>query len=238
MGMFDFSKLQDYKGATFEDAELRKGIMPPLKERPEEEEQEAEAVGELTEVAKVIGPTDFRGIPLKYAYRRAFSEMQLLDAMQGEEFRDGYCYCFLTRGDVDLISYLKIVSRQQHIHHLGVATWNANIPDFETLAYLKRKGRIGAMDIFLGSINRAQSEARKNVNEYRRIMAEFPDVTIKVVKTHIKTFYGDGDRFPFVITGSPNLNTNVNSEAVCVIIDRGAYEFYRDFFQTEKTCFQ
>lgn len=222
--------------SLMEKLELREGIMPPLKK--EEQPEDARLDGKLNEVAKVIGPTDFRGLSLKYAYRRAFSEMELMESMRGEEFQDGHCYLFLTRGDVDLISYLRIIARQQHIDHLGLSTWNANLPDFEMLAYLKREGRIGSIDIHLGTINREGYEARKNVTEYRRIMSEFPDVDVKVVKTHIKCFYGDGDKFPFVITGSPNLSTNVNSEAVCVIIDKGAYEFYDSFFKTERRLFE
>lgn len=231
----DFSKFDtppDSGLSLLEMLEFQEGIMPPVKQPPPGGEDED--IGDLSDVARVVGPVDWRGFPLKYIYRRAFSEMELLDTMAGEEFKDGHCYLFLSRGDVDLISYLKVISRQQHIHHLGLATWNANLTDFELLAHLKRKGRIGSIDCYLGSINKYGTEARKNVYEYRKRMAEFKDVTVKVIKTHIKTFFGDGDKFPFVITGSPNLSTNVNSEAVCVIIDKGAYEFYRDFFHSER----
>ena len=49
----------------------------------------------------------------KYLYRRAFSEMSLLDACQEFEFQNGHAYHFITGGDVDSLSYLKAILRQQ-----------------------------------------------------------------------------------------------------------------------------
>ena len=58
---------------------------------------------------------------------------------------------------------------------------------------------------------------------------------VVVAKTHIKAFWGDGESFPFVITGSANLNTNVNMEAMTVLVDREAYRFFDEFFNEAET---
>ena len=189
----------------------------------------------LNETSRIIGPMTHQGFSVKYAYRRAFSEMELLDAFDGVNFEPGQCWVCLTRGDVDLISYLKIVARQQRITSLGLSTWNANLQDFETLATMKRNGKIGSITAVLGIINKYGSENRHNVTEYRRILGDWDDVTVKVAKTHIKAFWGSGEKFPFVITGSANLNTNVNMEAVCILIDDGARNFYDEFFKDVRT---
>ncbi len=189
----------------------------------------------MNEVARVIGPVTFRGFPLRYAYRRAYSELQLLDALAGEVFREGICYVFMSRGNVDLMSYLQAIARMQRIEHLGLSTWNANLPDVARLVQMHDEGRIGRMDLFLGTVNRYGAEARQNVEEYRRLTADRPDVRVVVAKTNIKAFWGDGESFPFVITGSANLNTNVNMEAMTVLVDREAYRFFDEFFNEAET---
>lgn len=189
----------------------------------------------LNETARIIGPMTHMGLPVKYAYRRAYSEMELLDAFADADFEPGQCWVCLSRGDVDLISYLKVIARRQRITSLGLSTWNANLQDFETLATMKRNGKIGSITAVLGIINKYGSENRHNVTEYRRILGDWDDVTVKVAKTHIKAFWGSGEKFPFVITGSANLNTNVNMEAVCILIDDGARNFYDEFFKDVRT---
>jgi len=58
----------------------------------------------------------------KNIFRRAFSETQLLDAV-GIDFKDGESYHCLTGGDVDGLSYLKVVLRQQNLDYCLFSTW-------------------------------------------------------------------------------------------------------------------
>lgn len=184
----------------------------------------------MNEPARVVGPVTYQGLPLRYAYRRAYSELQLLDLLAGEVFQEGTCYVFLSRGNVDLMSYLQVVLRMQDVTRLGLSTWNANLPDISRLVQLHDEGRIGRMDLFLGTVNHVGAEARQNIEEYRKLAGDRPDIRISVAKTHIKAFWGIGAQFPFVITGSANLNTNVNMEAMTVLVDREAYRFFDEFF--------
>lgn len=189
----------------------------------------------MNEPARVVGPVTYRGFPLKYEYRRAYSELQLLDLLQGKTFREGTCYVFLSRGDVDLMSYLQVTFRMQYrIAYLGLSTWNANLPDVARLMKYYDEGRIREMDLFLGTVNKYGAEARQNVEEYRKLAGDRPGIRVSVAKTHIKAFWGYGQEFPFVITGSANLNTNVNMEAMTVIIDWGAFRFFKGFFGEEE----
>ena len=55
-------------------------------------------------------------------YRRAFSETQLLDICD-LPFQEGNSYHFITGGDVDALSYLKIVLRQQNLGYCLFSTW-------------------------------------------------------------------------------------------------------------------
>ena len=48
-------------------------------------------------------------ISQRYEYRRAFSEVRMLEAMRYVKLQDGCTYNFITGGDVDSLTYLKIV---------------------------------------------------------------------------------------------------------------------------------
>ena len=58
----------------------------------------------------------------KLIYRKAYSETQLLDAV-GFDFKEGESYHCITAGDVDSLSYLKCVLRQQDLDYCLFSTW-------------------------------------------------------------------------------------------------------------------
>lgn len=62
-------------------------------------------------------------LSLKYEYRRAFSEVRLLEAMRYVKLQNGTSYNFVTAGDVDSLSFLKIVLNQHKLDHLLCSTW-------------------------------------------------------------------------------------------------------------------
>lgn len=199
-------------------------------EEPEAPETLADS-SKINELPRTIGPVTYRGFPVKYEYRRAFSHLQLLDLLAGQGFNEGECYVFLSRGDVDLMSYIQVlVANQKLLYRMGLSTWNANLHDVAALVQMHAEGAIRELAIFLGAINRVGAEARQNIDEYKRLAAGFPDVRIAVAKTHIKAFWGIGPEFAFVCTGSANLNTNVNMEAMTLVISREAFGFFEAFF--------
>ena len=65
-----------------------------------------------------------RSIVRRYqnTYRRAFSETQLLDIVD-LPFKDGNSYHFITGGDVDALSYLKLILREQDLEYCLFSTW-------------------------------------------------------------------------------------------------------------------
>ena len=197
--------------------------------------QEEERTSEQNEVEGQIGPCDCYGMKLSYAYRRAFSDMELLGSLDSFDFSEGRCYCFMSRGDVDLASYLRMMLHAQNIPELIVSSWRADVSDFEMLRKWKLEGRIGRMDIYLGRLYAYGSERRYNITTFREMMADFPDVTVKVFRNHSKLICGRGEKFNFILQSSANLNTNVNAENACLIIDSGCWDFYRAFFSDIKS---
>lgn len=230
----DLSKLEGVQGCNLQELELRKGIMPPLKREKEEEPEDHS--GSIVNEEGQLGPTDQFGMPVKFAYRRAFSHMELLESVGKDfTFQNGWCYNFITRGDVDMLSYLTLILREQDIEHLILSSWRAERKDMEMILHWKEKGRIGKIEIYLGRLYAHSHDDRYNIRQWRELCAPFPDVTIKVFRNHTKIAAGKGAKFNFVVQSSANMNTNVNAENACIIIDDEAFEFYRQFFSEVKT---
>lgn len=103
MGLFDFEEI-DF-GEVKEVTEERNR---PIRGEKKVNKRRTTACIELTE---------------KYLYRRAFSEVSLLDAMRHEELKRGHSYNFLTGGNVDSLSYLKIVLNKHPLDYCLLTTW-------------------------------------------------------------------------------------------------------------------
>ena len=209
--------------------ELKSGLMPSV-QRPDEEEAPAEPL-EGNAVSFIL--------PMKYQYRRAYSEMELLDSLQapGFRFRKGMCYNFLTRGDVDALSFFKAVVRQQHIFHVAVATWCVDMNDILTLKKWILDGRIDRMDLFLGEIYRTGRHGFE-VRDFTKAFEGLDNVSVTVARNHSKVFAGRGCDFDFVIQTSANINTNPRIENACILIPEdgdGLVDFYLDFYKTVKS---
>ena len=182
-------------------------------------------------VAKARRSVHYTELSLKYEYRRAFSEVELLDALgtNGFHFEDGHCYCFISGGDVDSLSYLKAVIRQQNIQQLVVSTWCMAVQDIIELRQWIEAGRIGKMDIYIGEIFKGSYAF-----EYatlKELYEQKPELgRMAIFRNHSKVMAGRGDKFSFAILSSANINTNPRCEQTCIIIDDGAFSFFKDFF--------
>ena len=92
----------------------------PADPEPVQDEKEA-----LRPKGRQHRKTELFELTPKYEYRRAFSETKLLDALAapGFHFEEGHCYNFISAGDVDSLSYLKAVLRQQPLDYCLASTW-------------------------------------------------------------------------------------------------------------------
>ena len=59
----------------------------------------------------------------RYEYRRAFSEVKMLEAMRYVQLQNGVTYNFITAGDVDSLTYLKVVLNQHDLDFVLLSTW-------------------------------------------------------------------------------------------------------------------
>lgn len=198
------------------------GVGPTEAELPDTEPKGRRTRSHLK--AKVYETSD------KFEYRRAFSEVQLLDALGGRfEFKPGTAYHFLTAGNIDSLSFLKAVIRQQDVRHLVVSTWCMGADDILWFREQTERGRIRQMDLYLGEI--FSGSYRTEFSMVKDLYADHPELgRYAVFRNPSKIMAGIGDKFAFAIESSANINTNPRTENTVVTIDEGLYQFHKDYF--------
>ncbi len=68
--------------------------------------------------------TECLELSTRFLYRRAYSEVSLLEAMKYEPLKAGCTYNFITGGDCDSLTFLKVVLNQAPpLDHLLFSTW-------------------------------------------------------------------------------------------------------------------
>lgn len=158
-------------------------------------------------------------------YRRAYSETQLLDVTP--KLKEGYSYNYITSGDVDALSYLKIILRNQDLDYCLFSTWCMASDDVLQFEEWLKDGRIKKLDAYLGEIFPNSYKM-----EYKKLKEIIPKYggRIAVFKNHSKIFAGIGKKFAFGIQTSANINTNPRTENGCISIGNDIYQFYKDYF--------
>ncbi len=167
----------------------------------------------------------------RYEYRRAFSEVKLLEAMQYVKLQDRTTYNFITAGDVDSLSYLKVVLNQHDLDFLLLTTWCMAAEDILQLQQWHEAGRIRKMDMYLGEIFPGSYKVEWQM--VKKFYQEHPEAgRVAVFKNHSKIYAGCNreDGFYFGIQTSANINTNPRTEQGSITIDKGLFEFYKDYF--------
>lgn len=164
----------------------------------------------------------------KYLYRRAFSETQLLEVLP-HDLKEGHSYHCISGGDVDSLSYLRAVMRSAgKLDYLLFSTWCMAEDDVLQLREWLEKGKIKRLDAYVGEIF---------PGSYSGVYALMLDVfkhyqcgRVCVFRNHSKIFAGSGENFAFAIESSANINTNPRTEQGVITLNRGLFQFYKDFF--------
>lgn len=168
----------------------------------------------------------------RHLYRRAFSETQLMDAA-GFDFKEGESYHCITAGDVDALSYLKLILRQQDLKYCLFSTWCMAAEDILQFDEWVQAGKIKKLDAYLGEI--FPTSYRMEWAQITEMFNRLQCGRIAVFRNHSKIFAGYGNKFAFGIETSANINTNPRTENGCITIGEGIYKFYREYFDGIKT---
>jgi hypothetical protein len=160
-------------------------------------------------------------------YRRAFSETQLLDILP-KRMRKGQSYHCITAGDVDALSYLRVILRQQDLDYCLFSTWCMAADDVLQFEEWLESGKIKKLDAYVGEI--FPGTYHFEYEKLKEIFQKYQCGRIAVFKNHSKIFAGIGQKFAFGIETSANINTNPRTENGCITIGSEIYEFYKSYF--------
>jgi hypothetical protein len=162
----------------------------------------------------------------RHIYRRAFSETQLLDILP-LNMQNNESYHCITGGDVDALSFLKIILRQQNLEYCLFSTWCLASEDILQMEQWLQNGTIKKIDAYVGEIFPGSY-----CQEYALLkpIIEKHGGRVAVFRNHSKIFAGYGEKFYFGFEGSANINTNPRTENGCITIGKEIFDFYKEYF--------
>jgi len=163
----------------------------------------------------------------KHLYRRAYSELQLLE-LNKNGYKQDHSYHFITGGDVDALSYLKTILHEQNLEHCLFSTWVMSAEDILQFEQWLKDGKIKRLDAYLGEIFKNSYTV-----EYimlKDMFKKYQCGRIAMFKNHSKIFAGYGNKYSFGLETSANINTNPRTENACITINKEIYNFYKEYF--------
>lgn len=167
-----------------------------------------------------------------HVYRRAFSESKLLDILGREDLLPGYSYHCISGGDIDSLSYIKHILRQQDLDYLLFSTWCMADDDVLQFGEWLRDGKIKRLDAYCGEIfPGSYAKQHRSLVEVIRPYGG----RVCIFRNHAKIYAGVGDGFPFAVESSANINTNPRTENTTITIGREIFDFYKQFFDGIKS---
>lgn len=163
--------------------------------------------------------------------RRILSELYLENGMTWH-MKAGECYHCISMGDVDSLTYLRFIVRQQKVKYCILSTWCMAVTDIEEIGAWLDKGYIEKMDFYVGEI--FTSRYAKEWQVLKDIVRKHGG-RVALFRNHSKVMAGFGEKFDFVIESSANVNTNPRTEQTVVTLDSDLARFYKDFYDGIKS---
>lgn len=163
--------------------------------------------------------------------RRVKSELALEQELPWH-FEKGASYHCISHGDVDSLTYLRAIIKQQKVNYLLLSTWCMAITDVEEIESWIKKGYLKRIDFYCGEIFQKQYA---NVYDYARANCIVENARICICRNHSKVMAGYGENFDFVIESSANVNTNPRIEQATITVDTGVVDFYKTFYDGLKS---
>lgn len=143
------------------------------------------------------------------------------------EAPEGTAYHVLSAGDVDALSYLRHIIKDQPLDYVCLATWCMATADAKEILEWCQRGDLKRIDFYVGEIFK---------NGYRGCLDVLDEICrltggrVARFRNHSKLSVFFGPRYAGAVESSANVDTNPRTEQTCITIDRGLAEFYLDYF--------
>jgi hypothetical protein len=166
-----------------------------------------------------------------HVYRRAYSETKLLEILE-HDFSLDATYHVLSGGDIDSLSYLKHIVRQQTLDYCLFSTWCMAQDDIEQFREWIKDGKIKRLDAYVGEIfPGSYSKEWLGLKEVVSLCGG----RVAIFRNHAKIFAGIGQKFAFGIESSANINTNPRVENTTISVGLDIFNFYKNYFDGIKS---
>lgn len=156
--------------------------------------------------------------------RRVSSELVLNESLPWH-FEVGMSYHCFSFGDVDSLSYLRAIVKQQRVEYVMLSTWCMAHTDAKEIADWIERGDLGRIDFYVGEI--FQANYMSVYLKLKELVESFAG-RVCIFRNHSKVMVGFGERFDFTIESSANVNTNPRSEQTVITIDSALARFYKE----------
>jgi hypothetical protein len=182
----------------------------------EEDDKEAEAIRNVS-VFKTMNTQK---------KMRLLSQAALDDVLPWH-FEDGEAWHVISAGDVDSLTYLRHVVKQQKLDYVLLSTWCMAVEDANEMMEWLDRGLVKRFDFYVGEIFKNGYRGCRGVLDQ---ICEKCDGRVARFRNHSKLMVAYGERFDCVIESSANVNTNPRTEQTCITVDSALCDFYKDYF--------
>lgn len=167
----------------------------------------------------------------KQEMRRVLSEIKLEKELPWH-FEKGVCYHCISFGDVDSLTYMRVIVKQQHIKYALLSTWCMAMEDCKEIRDWVERGYIDRIDFYIGEIFKASYRPEY---DFLQEMCRELGGRVAMFRNHSKVMVLFGDRFDAAIESSANVNTNPRTEQTAITIDSELARWYKEFFDGIKS---
>lgn len=190
---------------------------PAAAPRRKEEPDPDDPMYEVIKVKKTMTP---------HQARRINSELALEKSLPWH-FEPGVAYHCISFGDVDSLTFLRVIVKQQHIRYAILSTWCMAAEDIKEIDTWLEAGYIDRIDFFCGEIFRGTYTKEYNA---MKDLCRRHGCKMSIFRNHSKVMVVYGEKFNAVIESSANVNTNPRTEQTCITLDDDLCDFYLEFF--------
>lgn len=140
---------------------------------------------------------------------------------------EGCAYHCISAGDVDSLTYLRHIVREQHVRYAVLSTWCMAKADAEEMASWVERGMVDRFDFYVGEIFK---DGYRGCIDVLIGICQKTGGRVARFRNHSKVMAVFGDRYDCVVESSANVDTNPRTEQTCVTVNTELAEFYKGYF--------
>ena len=164
----------------------------------------------------------------KHEQRTILSEAAI-NSILPWHFEKGEAYHVLSLGDIDSLTFFRLILKEQKVEYALISTWKISRMDIEEIGTWLEAGNVGRIDFYIGEI--LQSAFKSDFAMLTEICKKH-NCRLVSLKNHSKIICAFGEKYNVVVESSANMNTNPRIEQTTITIDDELAKFYKKNFDS------